>query len=79
MAFVEYVSKQEREKITEKLIDAMCRNAPEEEIDRIMTQLPVLPCLAMSLKESIGLDGLLRSDLNLYDAVQEYGEDFLKS
>ena len=38
----------------------------------------MLPCLAKSLKATIGLDGLLRSDLNLYDAVQEYGEDFLK-
>ena len=74
----EYVSPEERQKITERLTDALCRNASDEEIDQIRAKLPMLPCLAKSLKATIGLDGLLRSDLNLYDAVQEYGEDFLK-
>lgn len=74
----EYVSPEERQKIREKLTDALCRNASDEEIDQISARLPMLPCLAKSLKATIGLDGLLRSDLNLYDAVQEYGEDFLK-
>ena len=78
MAIVEYVSEEERRQITAAETDALCRNASDEELDRIRARRPILPCLAQSLKETIGLDGLLRSDLNLYDAVQEYGEDFLK-
>ena len=78
MAIVEYVSPEERQRISEQLTEGLCRNASDEEIDRIRARLPMLPCLAKSLKSTIGLDGLLRSDLNLYDAVQEYGEDFLR-
>lgn len=72
MAIIEYVSEEERREISERLTEAFCRNASDEELDRIGGRLPVLPCLALSLKETIGLDGLLRSDLNLYDAVKEY-------
>ena len=78
MAIIEYVSEEERREISARLTEALCRNASDEELDQIGGRLPVLPCLAMSLKETIGLDGLLRTDLNLYDAAQEYGEDFLK-
>ena len=78
MAIVEYVSEEERRQITERLTDALCRNASDEELNAIGGKMPVLPYLALSLKETIGLAGLLASDLNLYDAVQEYGEDFLK-
>lgn len=78
MAIVEYVSPEEREQISDELTEAICRNASEEEIDRIRAKMPILPCLALSLKETMGLKALLETDLNLYDAVQEYGEDFLK-
>lgn len=78
MAIVEYVSPKERERISDELTEAICRNASEEEIDRIRAKMPILPCLALSLKETMGLKALLETDLNLYDAVQEYGEDFLK-
>lgn len=78
MAIIEYVSEEERREIIEKVNDALLRNASDEEIDKIRAKLPLLPCLALSLKETRGLQGLLDSDFNLYDAVQEYGEDFLK-
>lgn len=78
MAIIEYVSPEERKEILDRLVEALCRNASDEEINQIRARQPVLPCLALSLKETIGLEGLLESDLNLYDAVQEYGEDFLK-
>ena len=78
MAIIEYVSPKEREKISNELTDAICRDASEEEIDRISAKLPILPCFALSFKEVNGLDALLATDFNLYDAVQEYGEDFIK-
>lgn len=78
MAIVEYVSPEERQKITERETDALCRGASDEELEKIRARRPILPCLAKLLKETVGLETLLASDLNLYDAVQEYGEDFLK-
>lgn len=78
MAIVEYVSPEERQEITERETDALCRGASDEELEQIRARRPILPCLAKSLKETVGLEALLASDLNLYDAVQEYGEDFLK-
>ena len=78
MAIVEYVSPEELARIDNELTDALCRGASDEEIDRISAKLPILPCSALSLKETRGLEGLLATNFNLYDAVQEYGEDFLK-
>ncbi len=79
MAIVRYVSDEEKEEIVQQAVDALYRGAPEEEIAGIRDKLPVIPSLAKSLKDSIGLEGLLGTNLNFYDAVQEYGEDFLKS
>jgi len=75
---IEYISEEERRQISERLTEALCRDASDEELNEIGGKLPLLPCLALSLKETRGLKGLLESDFNLYDAVQEYGEDFLK-
>ncbi len=78
MAIVEYVSPEERKKITDQMTEALYRGASDEELDAIDAKMPIYPWMAKSLKESRGLDGLLATDFNLYDAVQEYGEDFLK-
>lgn len=72
------VSEEERQEIVSQLIEACARGASDEELDEIDRRLPLLPCLAWSLKETRGLQGLLKSDFNLSDAVAEYGEDFLK-
>lgn len=74
----EYVSPEERQRITEKMTEALYRGASDEELDAIDARMPLAPALVFSLKETQGLQGLLESDFNLYDAVQEYGEDFLK-
>ncbi len=78
MAIVEYISPEERKKITEQMTEALYRGATDEELDAIDAKMPIYPWMAKSLKESRGLAGLLATDFNLYDAVQEYGEEFLK-
>ncbi len=78
MAIVEYVSKEERKAIRDELSKAFRRGASDEEINEIERRYPIKPCFAMLLKKNMGLEKLLNSKLNLYDAVQEYGEDFLK-
>ena len=77
MAICEYVSPEEQERITELVSEASCRGASPEELDAIDGRLPVLPYLAKLYKEYHGLQALLDTDWNLYDAVQEYGPDFL--
>ncbi len=78
MAIVEYISPEERDEINKKMTEALCRGASDEELNKIGGKLPIFPWMAKSLKESRGLDGLLATDFNLYDAVQEYGEKFIK-
>lgn len=78
MAICEYVSPEERRQITERMTEALYRGASDDELDAIDARMPLAPALALSLKETQGLQGLLESDFNLYDAVQEYGEAFLK-
>ncbi len=79
MAIIEYVSEEERKEITQNMTNALCRGASDEELDAIDARMPICPWMAKSLKDEIGLEALLESNLNLYDAVQEYGEDFLKA
>ena len=74
----EYVSPEERQRITEEMTEALYRGASDEELDAIGGKIPIPACLVKSLKETMGLEALLDSDLNLYEAVQEYGEEFLK-
>lgn len=78
MATFDIVTEEERQEIVNRLIEAYARGASDEEIDKIDRRLPLLPCLAKSLKDTRGLEGLLKSDFNLSDAVAEYGEDFIK-
>lgn len=78
MARFEPVSEAEKENIGRKLVVALTTGASEEEVEKLMDMLPILPCLAKSYKTLHGLDALLESDFNLSDAVKEYGEDFIR-
>ena len=60
------------------MTEALYRGASDEELDAIGGKVPIPACLVKSLKETMGLQALLESDLNLYDAVREYGEAFLE-
>ncbi len=78
MAIVEYVSEEERKEITEKMTEALCRGASDEELDAIDARMPIFPWMAKNIKKDRGLEGLLATNFNLYDAVREYGEEFIK-
>ncbi len=71
---VEYVSEEEQDKILDMMIEA----STEKERDELLARLPLQPGLAKLLKKQVGLEALLQSNLNLYDAVEKYGEGFLK-
>ena len=49
----------------------------EEECRRIMKTIPMTPYLAKIAKEYFGADYLIKSGLNLSEADEEYGSDWL--
>ncbi len=71
---IEYMSEEEQNRVFKMAMNAHT----DEERDQLLDRLPLLPGLAKVLKQHIGLEALLNSNVNLYEAVQEYGEDFIK-
>jgi hypothetical protein len=66
---------------TEILSQAMAAldQGNEDEYDRFCKMLPISPESASDLKKSIGLEALIESGINLYQAVEAYGEDWLRN
>jgi hypothetical protein len=48
-----------------------------EEAEALHKTIPLAPYLAKFLKDHIGVDELLKSGVNLSEAYQEYGSDWL--
>ncbi len=48
-----------------------------EEASRLSKKLPLLPCLAMSLKEQVGAEELLKQGYDLSEAEKAYGKNWL--
>ena len=72
------LSLKEREEIVDKAVEALDRG-DEDEYDRCCCMLPLAPEIANALKESVGLDELIARGINLFEAVEAYGEDWLKN
>lgn len=49
----------------------------EEEADRLFNEVPLLPKSAKIMKEMVGVDEMIASGVNLYEAVREYGPEWL--
>ncbi|MDR0637706.1 MAG: hypothetical protein LBG27_02185 [Spirochaetaceae bacterium] len=48
-----------------------------EEAEELEKQIPLAPYLARFYKKHLGLEALLQSGWNLWEAVEEYGPEFL--
>jgi hypothetical protein len=48
-----------------------------KEADELHKRIPLAPYLAMFYKKHMGIDALLDTGWNLWEAVEEYGPDFL--
>jgi hypothetical protein len=48
-----------------------------EEAEELEKQIPMPPYLARFYKKHLGLEALLRSGWNLWEAAEEYGPEFL--
>ena len=50
----------------------------EEEADMLFNEVPLLPKSAKIMKEMVGIEAMIESGVNLYEAVKEYGDEWLK-
>jgi hypothetical protein len=48
-----------------------------KEADELHKQIPIPPYLAMFYKKYMGIDALVDTGWNLWEAVEEYGPEFL--
>ncbi len=49
-----------------------------EEAQKLLNEIPILPKSAQIMKKMNGIESVIASGINLYEAVQEYGYDWLK-
>ena len=76
--FLKKYSQDERFEIVDKAIEALDRG-DEDEYDRYCLMLPVNPASANDLKKSVGIEALIASGINLVEAVEAYGEEWLRN
>lgn len=50
----------------------------EEEADMLFNEVPLLPKSAKIMKELVGIDVMIEEGVNLYEAVKEYGDEWIK-
>jgi len=49
-----------------------------QEAKTLLNEIPILPKPAQVMKDITGIDNVIASGINLYEAVQEYGEQWLE-
>lgn len=76
--YMKKLSQEERKKILYEAYYASQRGDGDE-YDRLCCLLPVHPLLANDLKRSIGIEAVIASGMNLVEAVEAYGEDWLRA
>ena len=76
--FMKKLTEQESDEILRQAMEAVERG-DDDEYDRLCYMLPVNPESANDLKKSIGIEALIASGINLIDAVEAYGEDWLRN
>lgn len=76
--FLKKLSPEERKEILYKAV-AAAERGDDDEYDRLSFMFPVNPQSANDLKKSMGIKALIATGMNLIEAVDEYGEDWLRS
>lgn len=76
--FMKRLSEKERDDIFRKAMEAADRG-DDDEYDRLSFMFPLNPQMANDLKRSIGIEALIASGINLIEAVDTYGEGWLRN
>ena len=77
--YMKYYSKEEISKMCLKYADYVAQKKSDTpEAQSLLREIPLLPKSANIQKKMFGVNSLIDSGVNLYEAVQEYGYDWLK-
>ncbi|MDR1658377.1 MAG: hypothetical protein LBT47_12670 [Deltaproteobacteria bacterium] len=76
--FMKKLTKAERDDIYNKAMAAL-EQGDDDEYDRLCYMLPVNPQSANDIKKLIGIEALIASGINLIEAVETYGEEWLNN
>ena len=74
--YMKYYSHEEINKMCLKVADLLASDK-HEEADSLLKEIPLLPKSAEIMKRLYGKGHMIASGINLYEAVQEYGEEWL--
>jgi hypothetical protein len=75
---IKKLTPEEKDEIFNKAMEALERDDIEE-CDRYCKLLPADPVMLNILKRSSGIEAVIDSGINLIEAVEKYGEDWLRS
>lgn len=75
--FIKKLTQEEHRRIIDQAMEALDRD-DEDTYESLCLMLPVDPETANDLKKSMGLKGLILSGINLVEAVESYGPQWLR-
>ena len=76
-SFSKAMSREEQNRLLD-LSRKLRAEGKDEEALKISMQVPLAPHLAMAAKEVFGAEYVRNAGLNLYDAEEKYGKDWLE-
>ena len=77
--YMKYYTPEEISKMCLQYADYVAQKKGDTpEARSLLREIPLLPKSANIQKRKFGVDSLINSGVNLYEAVQEYGYDWLK-
>lgn len=74
--YIKYYSEDEIMEMGFKVVELL-KLGKEDESDNLLKEIPLLPKSAQIMKKLYGAKHMIESGVNLYEAVQEYGWDWL--
>lgn len=75
--YLKYYSEDEINKMCLRFAELLS-TGHDDEAHELSKEIPLLPKSANMMKRLAGIDSLIGSGVNLYEAVQEYGKEWLE-
>ncbi len=76
--FLKRLSPEELQELLYKAV-AAAERGDDDEYDRLCYMVPINPASANDLKRYMGIEALIATGINLIEAVDAYGEEWLRN
>ena len=77
--YIKHYTDEEISKMCVRLSELLIEGKEDsEEAQNLLNEIPILPKSAQIMKNMMGIESVIASGINLYEAVQEYGEQWLE-